>query len=39
VAGNPTLTGILIVAAIVVFILYMARRNARKNKERGSGMK
>lgn len=32
------LTGILIVAAIIIFILYMARRNARKNRERG-GMK
>lgn len=33
--GNPTLTGVLIVAAIIVFILYMARRNARKNRDRG----
>ena len=33
--GNPTLTVVLIVAAIVVFVLYMARRNARKNRERG----
>jgi len=29
------LTGVLIVLAIVIFILYMARRNARKNKDRG----
>jgi len=28
------LTGVLIVLAIVIFVLYMARRNARKNKER-----
>jgi preprotein translocase subunit YajC len=28
------LTGVLIVLAVVIFILYMARRNARKNKER-----
>jgi hypothetical protein len=35
VQGNPTLTIVLIVAAIAVFILYMARRNARKNRERG----
>ena len=33
--GNSTLTVVLIVAAIVIFILYMARRNARKNRERG----
>lgn len=33
--GNSTLTVILIVAAIIVFVLYMARRNARKNRERG----
>lgn len=33
--GNSTLTVILIVAAIVIFVLYMARRNARKNRERG----
>ncbi len=32
------LTGILVVLAIVIFILYMARRGARKNKER-SGSK
>jgi hypothetical protein len=35
VQGNSTLTVILIVAAIVIFVLYMARRNARKNRERG----
>ena len=29
------LTGVLIVLAIVIFILYMARRNARKKGERG----
>jgi preprotein translocase subunit YajC len=29
------LTGVLIVLAVVIFILYMARRNSRKNKERG----
>jgi len=28
------LTGVLIVLAVVIFILYMARRNSRKNKER-----
>jgi preprotein translocase subunit YajC len=28
------LTGVLIVLAIVIFVLYMARRNSRKNKER-----
>ena len=28
------LTGVLIVLAIVIFVLYMARRNERKNKER-----
>jgi hypothetical protein len=29
------LTGVLVVLALVIFILYMARRNARKNRERG----
>jgi preprotein translocase subunit YajC len=29
------LTGVLIVLAVVIFILYMARRNSRKNKARG----
>ena len=29
------LTGVLVVLAVVIFILYMARRNARKNRERG----
>jgi hypothetical protein len=29
------LTGVLIVLAVVIFILYMARRNARKNRDRG----
>jgi len=28
------LTGVLIVLAVVIFILYMARRNSRKNRER-----
>ena len=28
------LTGVLIVLAIVIFILYMARRGSRKNRER-----
>jgi hypothetical protein len=32
---NPLLTGILIVAAIILFILYMGRRNARKSRDRG----
>jgi hypothetical protein len=32
------LTGVLIVLAIVIFILYMARRGARKNRDR-SGSK
>ena len=30
------LTTVLVVLAIAIFILYMARRNARKNKDRGS---
>jgi hypothetical protein len=29
------LTGVLVVLAVVIFILYMARRNSRKNRERG----
>jgi hypothetical protein len=29
------LTTVLVVLAIAIFILYMARRNARKNKDRG----
>jgi len=32
---NPLITGVLIVAAIILFILYMGRRNARKSKGRG----
>jgi hypothetical protein len=32
------ITGILAVLAIIIFILYMARRGSRKNKER-SGSK
>lgn len=33
------LTAVLIGLAIVIFILYMARRNARKKRERGGGMR
>ena len=28
------LTGVLVVLAVVIFILYMARRNSRKNRDR-----
>lgn len=29
------LTGVLVLLVVVIFVLYMARRNARKNRERG----
>jgi len=29
------LTGVLVVLAVVIFILYMARRNSRKKSDRG----
>lgn len=32
--NNPMLTGVLIVLAIVVFVLYMNRRKSRKSKDR-----
>jgi multisubunit Na+/H+ antiporter MnhC subunit len=35
VQNNPMLTAILIGLAIVIFVLYMARRNSRKNRDRG----